>query len=187
MHRMRRTGKKEEVNKCSFEHTCRTPPWRVAGMTEMTRAVGLSYGADKRKRARASPWNYTGEVSPGSLLLLQCGMAVWEVGSGKAHYPTLAWAKLPNVPCDLGEVHAQWRAVCAPKGSQLPLLLSEGSQTGFALWCQDAAQRMCIYFSKLRELTQQIVPAQEEKVKHSDLISTKKPHPSCRKVSKKQL
>lgn len=31
---------------------------------------------------------------------------------------------------------------------------------------------MC--FSKLRKLTQQMVPAQDEKVKHSDLISTKK-------------
>lgn len=38
-----------------------------------------------------------------------------------------------------------------------------------------AAQRMCMYFSKLRKLTQQMVPAQDEKVKHSDLISTKKP------------
>lgn len=71
--RMRRTGKKEEVNKCSFEHTCRTPLWRVVGMTEMTRAVGLSYVADKRKRARASPWNCTGEMSPSSLLLPSVG------------------------------------------------------------------------------------------------------------------
>lgn len=55
MQRMRRTGKKEEVNKCSFEHTSRTPPWRVAGMTEITRAVGLSRSAEKRQRARASP------------------------------------------------------------------------------------------------------------------------------------
>lgn len=65
---MRRTGKKEEVSKCSFEHTCRPPPWRVAGMTEMTRAVGLSCGADKRQRARASSWSCTGGTSPGSLL-----------------------------------------------------------------------------------------------------------------------
>jgi len=51
--RMRRTEKKEEVEKCSFEHTSRTTPRGVAGMTEMTRVPNLSHCAAKGQRARA--------------------------------------------------------------------------------------------------------------------------------------
>lgn len=71
-----------------------------------------------------------------------------------------------------------------PKAPAFHYCQVKEAKTGFALWCQDAAQRMCIYFSKLCKLTQQTVPAWEEKVKHSDLISTKTANPSCRKVSK---
>lgn len=60
-----------------------------------------------------------------------------------------------------------------PKSPGFHYCQVEEPKTGFTLWCQDAAQRMCIYFSKLCELTHQTVPAWEEKVKHSDLISTK--------------
>lgn len=82
---MRRTGKIEEVHKCSFKHTCKTPSWRVAGMTEMTRAAGLSCGADKRQRARASPWNCTGETSQApSYSPVWDGF--WEVGPGRTHH-----------------------------------------------------------------------------------------------------
>lgn len=49
--RMRRTEKKEEVKKCSFEHTSRATPQGVAGMTEMTRVAGWSCGAAKGQRA----------------------------------------------------------------------------------------------------------------------------------------
>lgn len=59
--RMRRTEKKEEVEKRGFEHTSRATPQRVAGMTEITRVAGLSCGAAKGQRARAlaSPLNCT--------------------------------------------------------------------------------------------------------------------------------
>lgn len=53
MQRMRRTEKKAEVKKCGFEHTSRATPWRVAGMTAMTRIAGLPRGAAKGQRARA--------------------------------------------------------------------------------------------------------------------------------------
>lgn len=126
--RMRRTGKTEAVNKCILEHTCKTPPWRAAGMSEITRAVGLSCGADKRQKARTSPWNCTGETSQAPSYS-PAWDGSWEVSPGEAHLcPVLLRPKLPNIPCGLGEVHAQWGADCAPKGSQLPLLPSEGSQ-----------------------------------------------------------
>lgn len=52
---MRRTEKKEEVKKCSFEHASRATSWGVAGMTKMTRVAGLSCGAAKGQRPEPSP------------------------------------------------------------------------------------------------------------------------------------
>lgn len=188
---MRRTAKKEEVKKCSFEHTSRAIRWGgVAGMTEMIRVAGLSHCAAKKHwaRALASPWNCTGEESPGSLLPSSVGCLCknGEVSPSEAHhYPILSRPKLPHVPSGRGEVSALIPpstaegtlctiTACTQRLTAFTNCQVDGAKIGFALWCQAPAQRMCIYFSKLRKLTQQIVPAWEEKVKHCDLISTKK-------------
>lgn len=177
--RMRRTGKKEEVNKCSSEHICRTPSLGMAGMTEMTRAASLSRGADKRQRARASPWNCTGETSPGSPLLPSVGWLAerWVLAR---HIITLYFQ---GQSCPMSPVawercmHIGGQSV-HPKAPSFHYCQVEETKIGFALWRQDAAQRMCIYFSKLCELTQQTVPAWEENIVTSfqqNFISTKNP------------
>lgn len=83
MQRMRRT--EEKVEKCGFEHPSRATPRGVAGMTEMTRVVGLSRGAAKGQRARAPclSLKLLRRDEPRIPLTLQYGMAVrgWRGGS----------------------------------------------------------------------------------------------------------
>lgn len=117
-------------------------------------------------------------------LTLQCRVAEdGEVRASEArHYPILPRSKLPCYPMWLG------RGVCSDSSQYsrehsvlhhsqglpgFPNCQVDGAKIVFALWCQAPAQRMCIYFSKLCKLTQQIVAAWEEKVKHRDFMSTK--------------
>lgn len=127
-------------------------------------------------------------TSPGSLLPSIVGWLCedGEVHPSEAHHdPIHSRLKLPPVPCGRGEVSAVIPsstvegtpctiAACTQRLLAFTNCQVDGAKIGFALWCQAPAQRMCIYFSKLHKLTQQIVPAWEEKVKHCDLISTKK-------------
>lgn len=79
--RMRRPEKKEEVKKSSFEYTSRATPQGVAGMTEMTRVVGLSHGAAKEQRARTLTLQLHRRDEPSIPLTLHVG---WLCKDGEA-------------------------------------------------------------------------------------------------------
>lgn len=126
------------------------------------------------------------------------GVAVQGWGGGCRCGTSLPYSfevKLLHVPCGWGEVLAVIPPImvegtlctitaCTQRLPAFTNCQQDGAKIGFALWCQVPAQRMCIYFYKLHKLTEEIVPAWEEKVKHCNLILTKI-HPSCGEVIKK--